>query len=125
MRVAVIMRMNTESMKSEHITEVEQSIPPSRLKRFLELAGSFYGVGLLVSALAAVAFAWLASEVLEHEFVDMNRNVLLWIHTFSSPFWDTAALTLTWLGSGIGVTVLMLTVMAVFLYKRRALDAVT
>ena len=48
-------------MKSEHITEVEQTIPPSRLKRFLELAGSFYGIALLISAIAAVLFAWLAN----------------------------------------------------------------
>jgi undecaprenyl-diphosphatase len=112
-------------MKSEHITELEQTIPPSRLKRYLKLAGSFYGIALLVSAIAAVAFAWLASEVLEQEFAQMNRNVLLWIHTFSSPFWDTTALTLTWLGSGVGVTVLMLIVMGLFLYHRRMLDALT
>jgi membrane-associated phospholipid phosphatase len=120
MRVVV-----TNSMKSEHITEVEQTIPPSRLKRFLELAGSFYGIALLISAIAAVSFAWLASEVLDQEFAAVNRDVLLWIHTFSSPVWDTIALTLTWLGSGVGVTVLMLMVMAGFLYYRRTLDAVT
>jgi undecaprenyl-diphosphatase len=112
-------------MEGERGRETVQTIPRRRLKRFLELAGSFYGIAVVVVGLAAVGFAWLADEVLEQEFAALNRDVLLWIHTFSSPFWDTVALTLTWLGSGVGVTILMLIMMSLFLYFKRTIDAVT
>lgn len=112
-------------MERDNATPAEQTITPSRLKRMLELAGSFYGVALIVVAIAVVAFVWLADEVLEQEFATMNRDVLLWVHSFGSPTWDRLVLMLTTLGSVVGLTIMTLTLAALFLRYRRHLDAIT
>lgn len=101
---------------------MESAKTPSRAQRLLAQLGSLYGVALVMGIAATFFFGWLADEVLEAEFADFNRNVLLAIHHYSTPRLDTFALAITWLGSGFGVAILTFIFEAWLLRRKEAID---
>lgn len=97
---------------------VPQTVRPSRVKRVIERALSFYGIAFAIAAIAILAFGFLANEVLDKQLVDLNREVMLAIHSTETPTLTTIAFAATNLGSVLGVTILGL-LFAGFLYHRK------
>lgn len=91
---------------------------------FLKL-GWLYLVGLAIALFALGGFVWLADEVLEHEFVQLNTQVLLAIHAHATPFWDHFAVTLTSVGSPEAITVFGLALGTYLFVRGRRLDGGT
>ncbi|MEO5931142.1 MAG: hypothetical protein ABIR47_14515, partial [Candidatus Kapaibacterium sp.] len=102
-----------------------QHMPPSGRKRLLQRIGSYYGISLLIAMAALFFFAWLAEEVLEKEFVAMNQNILLWVHSFASPGLTSVALTFTWIGSVVGVLLSAVLFGIVLARGRKYIDMMT
>jgi len=96
----------------------------SRRQRLLQRIGSFYGISFGIAMLMLSLFSWLAQEVLEQEFAEVNRAILLWIHSFTSPTLTTLAFAFTGLGSVIGVVVLALCFGMLLLRMRHYWDMV-
>ena len=113
--------------KIEHVADPAlepQVLPSSRWVRVVEIIGSFYTLTLLIAAGAAWLFGELADEVLEQEFVELNRSILLWINSFADPTFEAVAHTLSWIGSAYGVTLIVLPVVIWWLTRRRYIDVV-
>ncbi|MDB5035262.1 MAG: phosphoesterase, PA-phosphatase related [Chlorobi bacterium] len=106
------------------IDQIEH-MPPSGRKRLLQRIGSYYGISLLIAMMALFFFAWLAEEVLEKEFVAMNRNILLWVHSFVSPGLTSVALTFTWIGSVVGVMLSAVLFGILLARQRKYIDMIT
>jgi len=103
----------------------EQVLPISRLRRLLELVGSFYAVAFAVAVGSLWLFIWLADEVLEREFAPLNREVLLFMHSLGGPFWDRVALAFTWLGSAHGIGMIAILFGIWLLARKRYVDFIT
>ena len=80
-------------------------------------------LGLAVAVVAGIGFLALAHGVLEDQFGSINKQVLLSIHAYQSPFLTAIARALSFIGSGVGVTVIGASVCAHWIRKRRGLDA--
>jgi undecaprenyl-diphosphatase len=113
----------SQRIDSEIRHELEQPATQPRARRLLERLVSFYGIALAIGAGTTLLFAWLADEVLESEFADFNRSVLLAIHRHADPTLDSLALSITWFGSVVGVIVLTLLFIFWLVRSRRVVDA--
>lgn len=96
----------------------------SRMRRLLERLGRYYSVALLVALCALLGFAWLADGVMESEFADFNRSVMLSIHSYQSPTLDSFALAASYLGSVVPTSIIVAIVGTAFLLRRRRIDAI-
>ncbi len=80
-------------------------------------------LGLAAAVVAGIGFLALAHGVLEDQFGSINKQVLLSIHAYQSPLLTALARALSFIGSGVGVTVIGASVCAHWIRKRRGLDA--
>ncbi|MNS40224.1 phosphatidylglycerophosphatase B [compost metagenome] len=81
--------------------------------------GLFYGLGLGLSALALLTFAWLSENVLDRDLRAFNTAVSLGVHTQAHPVFDRLALALTEWGGLVGASVVAFVVTAYLIVKRR------
>src|SRR5579872_801942 len=107
-----------------HFHPVEQ-LPPTRLQGLLKIATSYYAIALVIAGAFTYLFGWLADEVAENEFSDINRSILLNIHSHLSPTLTTLALTITWLGSTWGVVTIGGLLAVALIVLRRYVDLAT
>jgi membrane-associated phospholipid phosphatase len=91
--------------------------------RRLSRLGSFYAAGLLAAVVALLALAKLTDEVLEGETRSVNITVLEYLHAHANPTLDVLALGLSHLGGVAGTAAMGSAAMAIFLWRRRPLDA--
>lgn len=84
-----------------------------------------YAAGLGVALLAVFAFAWLAAGVLEGQWRELNETVTRGVHARAKPGLTTLAVALTRLGDWWATTLAGGLVSALFLARRRYLDAAT
>lgn len=112
-----------------HLPEHEQhpleQLSRRRSRRLIKALTSYYAIALGVAVVCAVAFGWLADEVLERDFVQVNTTVLLSIHAYESPTLDRIALTVTNIGSGWGVTIIGLLLATALVISKRYVDLAT
>jgi membrane-associated phospholipid phosphatase len=112
-----------------HLPEHEQhpieQLSPSRTQKLLKAITSLYAIALAIAIGCAVAFGWLADEVLEHEFVKVNTAILLGIHAHDTPTLDRIALMITNLGSVYGIAILGLLLATGLLLSKRYVDFMT
>ena len=99
-----------------------EAIPPSRAQKLLKAITSYYAVALAIAVSCAWLFGWLADEVLEHEFISLNTSILLAIHAHRSPVLDELAITITNVGSPIGIAVIGVLLTASLLLMKRYVD---
>jgi undecaprenyl-diphosphatase len=112
--------------KIEHLADPAQEpqvLPKWRGRRLVEIVGSFYTLALLVAAGALWLFGELADEVMAEEFAELNRSILLWIHSFANPTFESMAHTLSWIGSVYGVVIIVGFTLAQWLKRKRFIDA--
>ena len=108
--------MDTNLLQADHALE---AIPRPRAQKLLRVIGSYYFLAIIIAVGFAYLFGWLADEVAENEFGDINRAMLLAIHAHQSAGLDRLAFTITWFGSSYGVAVLAATFgLGLWLLKR-------
>jgi undecaprenyl-diphosphatase len=112
-------------MTIQHHPHPIEKLPPSRSRRLLKALTSYYGIALLVAIACTYGFSWLADEVLEGEFGNLNSSVLLAIHAHRSVTLDNLAFTVTWLGSSWGVMTIGVLLTGALLLMRRYVDLAT
>ncbi len=102
-----------------------QTLPRPLRRRLIELVGSFYAVAITIATASLALFTWLADEVLEQELAPMNRKILLLVHSVASPFWESLAFALSWLGSAYGLGLITLIFGSWLFLQRRFVDGST
>ena len=87
------------------MTTNNKPLLPANKKRLFE----FISVSLLLGLLAAIGtivfFGWLADEVLEGETIQFDEATRAAVHQFASPAMTTAMRGISFLGSGIFLTI--------------------
>jgi undecaprenyl-diphosphatase len=84
-----------------------------------------YLLTMLFIAAAALAFAGLARSVRADWWRAANESAMLYQESYHSAELTQLARAVTWLGGGVGTTVVVGGVLAVFLARKRYLDAAT
>lgn len=95
--------MDTHLLQAE---ELLKELPRTRAQKLLRAIASYYAIALAIAAVFAYLFGWLADEVTEHQFGDINRSILLSIHAHQSAALDRLALDITFFGSSYGIVLL-------------------
>lgn len=83
---------------------------------------SFYGMSLTVILGTTVLFAFLADRVMSGQMLEVNRGIMMGIHSAATPTLDSIALGFTWLGSFGGAAIVSL-IFTVILLRRRDIVA--
>jgi len=104
-----------------HPHAIEQ-LPKSRLQKLLKVITSYYFIALAIASGFAYLFGWLADEVSENEFGDINRSMLLTIHSYRTPALDRLAFDATWFGSTTGILVISVLIIGAFWLLKRYVD---
>ena len=104
------------------IEEIIEEIPGKRARALFRVISSYYFIALAIAGGFAWLFGWLADEVTENEFGDINRSILLTIHSYRSPVLDRLAFDVTWLGSSYGIITLAIIFSAGLLFLKRYVD---
>ena len=99
-----------------------ESLPLSGAKKLLKALTSYYAMALAIAVFFAWLFGWLAEEVLEHEFTSINTAILLNIHAYHTPVLDELALTITSIGSPIGIAIIGVLFISSLLLMKRYVD---
>jgi diacylglycerol kinase (ATP) len=84
-----------------------------------------YLLGVLFIVAAALAFGGLARSVRADWWRAANESAVLYQQTYHSAELTRFARAVTWLGGGVGTTVVVAGVLAAFLARKRYLDAAT
>ena len=108
---------STQDPDINGLPAVETTALPPPESRAIMLAG------LAAAVLGLVLFAWLAEEVLEGSAARFDNTVREWVHGFASPGLTTAMHAASFVGSGvlIGALVLSLAVFLLLHWRRAAL----
>jgi undecaprenyl-diphosphatase len=79
---------------------------------WIVVAALIIGMGMLF------VFVWLSEEVFSNEFANLDKNVLLGIHTWSNSFLDGFFIFFTLLGSTIGVIIISVLSAGLLLWRK-------
>src|SRR5687768_5795822 len=89
------------------VAQFVRRVGDSRLySRLAGIAGTFGLIAFVVSVIAVFAFVNLADDVLEHELVGVNRDLMVFAGELRGPTATSFAFMFTNLGGVIGVTVM-------------------
>jgi hypothetical protein len=102
-----------------------ERLPSSRAQKVLKALTSYYGIALVIAIGCAYVFGWVADEVGEGEWGNMNSSILLSIHSHQSPTLDTIAFMVTGLGSTWGVLIIGGSLAIAMWMLQRYVDLVT
>jgi undecaprenyl-diphosphatase len=102
---------------NSHLPEAEQTRPP------LTLLGIAVPLSLLLAVGGLFLFAWIAEEVVKEHTLRFDLAVRNWVHQYSSPSLTRAAILASFIGSGVLVAgvVVSLAVFALLRWRRAAL----
>ncbi|MEO6109954.1 MAG: phosphatase PAP2 family protein [Candidatus Saccharimonadales bacterium] len=80
-------------------------------------------VALLLFWTPVILFSKIAGEILEHEPVLFDTQILYWIHNFSTPFLDALFVCVTTIAGPIYLMFITIAILAFLLYKKKRLNA--
>jgi membrane-associated phospholipid phosphatase len=109
-------------MNHLHLHHPIETLPRSRVEKLLKALTSYYTIALAIAIIFAWLFGWLADEVLEREFTSINTAILLNIHAHHTPVLDNLALTITSIGSPIGIVIIGIIFISSLLLMKRYVD---
>ena len=88
------------------------------------VAGAILSVGMLITALAVVFFAWLAEEVFEGDSVKIDSAVREFVHSFASGWLTVTMQFFSFLGSTVFLSAATLLTVSILLLRRKFRPAV-
>jgi undecaprenyl-diphosphatase len=91
--------------------------------RIASLIATIGTVGLFICLVILYVLAQISEEVLEQEAFSFDKTILLWIHQFANPAWDTVMLNITRLGNPLIVVLIALIALAVLWGRRNYQEA--
>lgn len=80
-------------------------------------------IGLAVCLLIIYILSELSEEVWEKEAFAFDKTILLWIHQFSNPTWDTIMLNITKLGNPMMMVTITIITFGILWWKRYRQEA--
>lgn len=89
----------------------------------LKQLGWIVVVGLILGMGMLFVFVWLTEQVFTNEFANLDKNVLLGLHSWSNSFLDGFFIFFTLLGSTIGVIIISVLSTGFLLWRRHFYSA--
>lgn len=81
-------------------------------------------IAYIIMTALVIMFVKVADEVRENETLSFDKNILLWINSFSNPTLDKVMIFITNYGGFIGAIIISVILLAYLLKRKRKYDAI-